>query len=138
MVFRTAIFWLATVTCLAGASTAPPTSGGEATAVRPSAAGDPFTLVEAAVAGDSLVTTVRYGGGFREHGFRLESAGVATKSLPRQQPLRILHDADGDMGRALIENRRAFDLTPFRDPTQLRVILRIEGWEGLIEYRYAD
>ena len=88
--------------------------------------------------GDSLVTTVRYGGGFREHGFRLESAGIATKSLPRQQPLRIFHDADGDMGRALIEDRRAFDLTPFRDPSQPRVMLGIEGWEGLIEYSYAD
>jgi len=138
MAFRSAIFWLATVTCMACASTAPPAAGGNATEVKPSAAGDPFTLVEAAVEGDSLVTTVRYGGGFRDHVFRLESAGAATKSLPRQQSLRIFHGADGDMGRALIEDRRAFDLTPFRDPSQPRVMLRIAGWEGLIEYSYAD
>ena len=138
MAFRYAIFWRATVTCMACASTAPPAAVGDATGVKPSTAGDPFTLVEVAVEGDSLVTTVRYGGGFREHGFRLESAGVATKSLPRQQPLRIFHDADGDMGRALIEDRRAFDLTPFRDPSQPRVMLGIESWGGLIEYNYAD
>lgn len=138
MAFRSAIFWLATVTCMACASTAPPAAVGDATEVKPNAAGDPFTLVEVAVEGDSLVTTVRYGGGFRAHDFRLEPAGAATKSLPRQQPLRIVHDADGDMGRALIEDRRAFDLTPFRDPSQPRVMLGIEGWEGLIEYSYAD
>ena len=138
MAFRTAIFWLATIICMACASTVPSATGQEATATQPRGGGDPFTLVDVTVEGDSLVTTVRYGGGFRTHGFRLESTGAATKSLPRQQPLHILHDAYGDMGRALIEERRAFGLVPFRDPNQPRVMLRIEGWVGLIEYSYAD
>lgn len=97
----------------------------------------PFEIVAAAVEGDSLRTTLRYGGGFRTHTFALEATGAATKSLPRQQPLRLVHDADGDMGRALISEDRSFDLRPFRDPSQSRIVLRLEGWEGRLEYTYT-
>lgn len=99
--------------------------------------GDPFTLLEVEVVGDSLITLVRHGGGFRDHTYTLVSGGAATKSLPRQQPIRLLHDADGDMGRALIEQRRAFDLRPFRDPSQPAIRLRLEGWDEWLEYRYG-
>ena len=98
----------------------------------------PFTITAVRVESDSLVTELRYGGGFRTHEFTLVSAGAATKSLPRQQPLRITHDAQGDMGRALITTREAFDLTPFRDPTQPLVRLAVQGWSGQIDYAYSD
>ena len=97
----------------------------------------PFDIVQAVVKGDSLRTTLRYGGGFRTHTFALEATGAATKSLPRQQPLRLVHDADGDMGRALISEDRSFDLRPFRDPSQSMIVLRLEGWQGRLEYTYA-
>ena len=97
----------------------------------------PFTIVDARVDGDSLRTTLQFGGGFRQHTFTLESAGSATKSLPRQQPLRLLHDADGDLGRALLTEERAFDLRPYRDPSQDRIQLWLEGWETKLDYPYA-
>ncbi|MAC17231.1 MAG: hypothetical protein CMC97_02900 [Flavobacteriales bacterium] len=97
----------------------------------------PFDIVEAVVRGDSLWTTLRYGGGFRTHTFALEATGAATKSLPRQQPLRLVHDADGDMGRALISEDRSFDLRPFRDPGRGMIVLRLEGWHGRLEYTYT-
>ena len=98
----------------------------------------PFTIVAVRVEQDSLFTELRYGGGFQTHEFALVSAGAATKSLPRQQPLRITHDAQGDMGRALITTREAFDLTPFRDPTQPLIRLALQGWPEQIDYTYSD
>ena len=62
----------------------------------------PFSVQTASVDGDSLRVTVQYGGGFRDHTFRLVSGGAATKSLPRQQPLTVEHQGNGDPGRALI------------------------------------
>lgn len=98
----------------------------------------PFTVVSLEVVADSLIAELRYGGGFKDHDFTLASGGAATKSLPRQQPLRILHDADGDMGRALITSREAFDLRPFQDPSQPAIRLSVEGWGTLVDYRYRD
>ena len=98
----------------------------------------PFTIAAVRVEADSLVAELRYGGGFRTHEFTLVSAGAATKSLPRQQPLRITHDAQGDMGRALITTRHAFDLTPFRDQPNSLVRLAVQGWPERIDYAYSD
>ena len=97
----------------------------------------PFTVLEASMDGDSLRTVLQFGGGFREHAFSLEAVGAATKSLPRQQSIRILHDADGDMGKALLTERHAFDLRLFRDPSQSSLILRLEGWNEGLKYNYT-
>ena len=106
------------------------------TALEVQGSGDPCTLIDARVQGDSLLVAVRYGGGFKAHDFQLVSAGVATKSLPRQQPIRLVHNAHGDLGRALFSETRGFDLTPFRDPSQPAVMLLLEGWSVPLEYRY--
>lgn len=98
----------------------------------------PFSVENAAVDGDSLRVMVQYGGGFREHDFRLVSAGTATKSLPRQQPLKLEHEGHGDPGRALFSEEQSFDLTPFRDPSQPRIVLLLAGWDGRLEYVYPQ
>ena len=98
----------------------------------------PFSIAEAAVDGDSLRVTVQYGGGFRDHTFRLVADGAATKSLPRQQRLRIEHEGQGDPGRALITRDEAFDLTPHRDPTHSRIVLLLGGWDAPLEYVYPQ
>lgn len=104
----------------------------------PTPSSAPFTVMSLEVEADSLIATLRYGGGFKDHDFMLTSGGAATKSLPRQQPLRILHDAHGDMGRALITSREAFDLRPFQDPSQPAIRLSVEGWSTMVDYRYRD
>jgi hypothetical protein len=98
----------------------------------------PFSVQTALVDGDSLRVTVQYGGGFRDHAFRLVSSGAATKSLPRQQPLTLEHQGNGDPGRALITQDKAFDLRPFRDPSQGRIVLLLGGWNAPLEYVYSQ
>jgi len=98
----------------------------------------PFSVQTALVDGDSLRVTVQYGGGFRDHAFRLVSGGAATKSLPRQQPITLEHQGNGDPGRALITQDKAFDLRPFRDPSQGRIVLLLGGWNAPLEYVYPQ
>ena len=98
----------------------------------------PFSVQTASVDGDSLRVTVQYGGGFRDHTFRLVSGGAATKSLPRQQPLTVEHQGNSDPGRALITQDKAFDLRPFRDPSQGRIVLLLGGWDAPLEYVYPQ
>jgi hypothetical protein len=99
---------------------------------------DPFTLLDARVEGDSLLVRLQFGGGFREHRFGLFSVGPATKSLPRQQSLLMMHDSKGDMGRALITEDRAFDLKPYRDPLHHVVMIRLDGWPDGLDYTYSN
>lgn len=98
----------------------------------------PFSVQTALVDGDSLRVTVQYGGGFRDHAFQLVSGGAATKSLPRQQPITLEHQGNGDPGRALITQDKAFDLRPFRDPSQGRIVLLLGGWNAPLEYVYPQ
>ena len=98
----------------------------------------PFSVQTASVDGDTLRVKVQYGGGFRDHQFRLVSGGAATKSLPRQQRLRIEHEGQGDPGRALITLDEAFDLTPHRDPARGRIVLLLGGWDTPLEYVYPQ
>ena len=66
----------------------------------------PFTITAVRVESDSLVAELRYGGGFRTPmNSPLISAGAATKSLPRQQPLRITHDAQWRHGKGTDHHR---------------------------------
>ena len=97
-----------------------------------------FSVDSAVVVKDTLKVVVPYGGGFREHGFRLVADGMATKSLPRKQPIRLEHEGYEDTGRALIIEERAFVLTPYRDPTHGRIVLLLDGWEAPLEYVYPQ
>ncbi|MBK13038.1 MAG: hypothetical protein CL849_05845 [Crocinitomicaceae bacterium] len=98
----------------------------------------PFSVQAASIENDTLNVTVQYGGGFREHAFRLVADEAATKSLPRQLPIRIEHESNGDMGRALIAEERAFDLRHLRDPSQGRIVLHLTGWDSPLEYVYLQ
>jgi hypothetical protein len=41
------------------------------------------------------------------------------------------------MGRALIQEQRSFDLTPFRDPSQPKIRLTLDGWPDFLDYTYT-
>ena len=101
------------------------------------AVSDPFDLLAARVEGDSLVLRVQYSGGSQAHEFELHSAAAPTKSLPRQVLLVVHHNAHGDRSRAMVTEERTFDLTPYRDPMNNVVHLRIQGVDDVLVYRYA-
>ena len=100
------------------------------------AVSDPFELLDARVEGDALVVRVEYSGG-GQHDFALVSSGAPTKSIPRQVLLEIRHDSQGDLAKAMIIEERTFDLTPYSDPKNNEVHLRIQGVDDVIVYRYA-
>tara|TARA_X000000950_G_scaffold285395_1_gene391235 strand:+ start:2108 stop:2410 length:303 start_codon:yes stop_codon:yes gene_type:complete len=96
----------------------------------------PFELLDARVEGDALVVRVQYSGG-GQHDFALVSTGAPTKSLPRQVLLELRHDSQGDLAKAMITEERSFDLTPYRDPRNNVIHLRIQGVDDVLVYSYA-
>ena len=97
---------------------------------------DPFTFGGARVEGDLLVVEVSYGGGCEQHDFTLLDTGIATRSIPPQHFLRLVHDAHGDACEAYITSELRFDISPFKGLYSGldRVAIRLEGMEELTLY----
>jgi len=76
--------------------------------------GDPFTANSAWVNADTLFLDVEYSGGCAPHDFESWWNGAYMLSLPVQMNLEVVHDANGDLCRALIFEELALDLTELR------------------------
>lgn len=97
----------------------------------------PFDLLDAKIVGDSLIVNVQYGGGCAEdHTFSLESNGPMMKSLPPKLPLRVVHRTAGDPCRALIVDRNALDLKPWRGTPRGVTVILLKNWKENLPYEY--
>ena len=101
------------------------------------AKGDPFTIMETSVLGDSLYVTVQDSGGCKEHSFKMIPHGNVMKSLPPKLPLFLEHTANQDNCRALKTEKLAFDLKPLRNPQTKKVKVFVnDQQEKAVEYEY--
>jgi hypothetical protein len=99
---------------------------------------DPFDVGSVRIVGDVLMIEVRYGGGCAEHSFTLLDTGIATKSIPPQHRLRLVHDGRGDTCEAYLSRELFFDISPLRKlySSLDRVVILIEGIEGSTLYTF--
>jgi|GEM_PF-749140 len=99
---------------------------------------DPYTLGGARVEGDLLVVEVSYGGGCEKHDFTLLDTGIATRSIPPQHLLRLVHDAHGDACEAYLTKELRFDISPFKGLYSGldRVAIQLEGMEEVTLYNF--
>jgi hypothetical protein len=104
---------------------------------------DSLSIESAAVIGDTLRLTLRFGGGCRPHRIGLLLGNVFMESYPVQVHARLAHDAAGDMCKALLTRTRDFDLTPLRRRYRASygagaavVILNLAGYRGSVRYAF--
>jgi hypothetical protein len=70
---------------------------------------DPFKVLSAQITDqDSLIVEVEYGGGCKEHIFRLVSNGMMKKSMPPQCTIYLEHENNEDMCRALLRQKVSY------------------------------
>lgn len=75
--------------------------------------------------GDCLELKVSYGGGCQEHGFDLMWGGYHAESMPPQVTLKLIHRANGDNCRAMLNEKLSYDLRPLRYNGVGQVIINI-------------
>jgi hypothetical protein len=95
---------------------------------------DPITITGVAIERDSIRIAVTYGGGCREHRLGLIVSTAWMESWPVQAAALVVHDARGDLCRAIVSDTVRADLTPLRDAYRRsyqsrsgRIALRIAG-----------
>jgi hypothetical protein len=96
----------------------------------------PFTFIEVAIEGDTLIATVQYSGGCGIHKFEIEKVGFLMKSLPPKQPIKINHLSGPDPCRALIREELKFNVSDFRGTPDGTTVLILENWTQHIIYSY--
>ena len=98
----------------------------------------PLQIIDANVLGDTLAIQISYTGGCRTHEFQLLDTGIATKSIPPQHLLRLVHILSDDPCEALVTKMLFYDLLPLKNKYDNlgSVALRIEGFGGMPLYSW--
>jgi hypothetical protein len=98
---------------------------------------DPFEIVSKSISHDSLFITVQYGGGCKDHGFKMITNLMWLKSKPPQLNLYLEHENNEDGCRALVNRTLGFDLRSIRNPStdKIRLIIN-DNRESMLEYIY--
>lgn len=99
---------------------------------------DPFEIDEVRVEGNTLFLSVHYGGGCREHQFKMIGSPVVMKTLPAKRAIQLVHDNADDACKSIVNEVLEVDLKTLAvDQTPgSTVMLLLKGWEGEISFTF--
>ena len=151
-----AVSWFLLLSCSAGTATEPVDA---ATVIGPNGRGsayitnaisehrlprDLLTVTSARIEGDTVVVSVRHGGGCAQHTYQLAVSHRWMESYPVQVAARVSHDARGDPCDALLGTTLRFSLgtvaNAYRRAYATRhdtIVIRLEGWDNAAGLRYS-
>jgi hypothetical protein len=82
---------------------------------------DDFKINNISINANQLTLNVSYGGGCKEHSFKLYATHGIYFSDPPQADVYLSHNANGDFCEAYITKNIKFDLSPMFPPIYLRI-----------------
>jgi hypothetical protein len=92
---------------------------------------DQFNTLSAEITNeDSLVIEVEYGGGCKEHVFKLITNGMLKKSMPPQCTLYLEHESNEDMCRALLRQKLSFYLGHLAKNGET-IVVQLNGFDAM-------
>jgi hypothetical protein len=85
-----------------------------------------------------LSINARYGGGCKEHEFRLFWNGMWAESMPPQSGLVLVHNANDDHCRSIKSSETSFDLSKLKydGVNEVTLNIRAEGAEEAVHVSY--
>lgn len=87
---------------------------------------DAFQLVKMEQKDNQLLIEVRYGGGCRDHEFKLVHIGAYKESMPPQLDVALRHNANDDRCRALVTETLSIPLDQLRYPGSDQLVLNFQ------------
>ena len=103
-----------------------------------SAPSDPVTIKSVRMEGNKLILTVQYSGGCENHSFQCIGSPVIAKSLPPIRSIQLVHTANGDACKKLIEQTLEIDISAlaYKQEAESKIFLNLEGWAERIVYTF--
>lgn len=99
---------------------------------------DPVTIKSVRMEGNKLILTVQYSGGCENHSFQCIGSPVIAKSLPPIRSIQLVHTANGDACKKLIEQTLEIDISAlaYKQEAESKIFLNLEGWADRIVYTF--
>lgn len=96
----------------------------------------PITIEKAEIVGNELLLEVSYGGGCQEHEFKLIGSEMISKSLPPIRTIKLIHNGNNDLCKALIMQTLKYDISAFayKQEKGSEIILRLDGVKEPLRY----
>ena len=95
-----------------------------------------YTIESASITGDCLTVELQSGGcDGSEWEIRFFASDAVNESLPPQQSATIVLDNDEPCD-AIVNREFTIELTPLQIPNESSLIIRLSGWDGILEYEF--
>ena len=103
-----------------------------------SAPSDPVTIKSVRMEGNKLFLAIEYSGGCENHSFQCIGSPVIAKSLPPIRAIQLVHTANGDACKKLIEQTLEIDISAlaYKQEAESKIFLNLEGWAERIVYTF--
>jgi len=99
---------------------------------------DPLTIKSASIDGNIITIDVEFSGGCEEHWVDLVGSFAVMKSLPPKRSIKLMHTANGDACRKVINETLVFDISALassQTPGSV-ITLILDGFKGELTYTY--
>jgi hypothetical protein len=99
---------------------------------------DPVTIKSVRMEGNKLFLAIQYSGGCEIHSFQCIGSPVIAKSLPPIRSVQLVHTANGDACKKLIEQTLEIDISAlaYKQEAESKIFLNLEGWAERIIYTF--
>ncbi len=96
----------------------------------------PVNMESVVIEGDSLIISVNFSGGCKDHSFYLTHTGAYMESMPPILDIFLEHEDNGDACRGLMTKRLGFDLSQLRYSNAGTLTLRLAHYREPLTYVY--
>jgi hypothetical protein len=93
-------------------------------------------MVDYRIEDDCLVLDLTYTGGCEEHDIKLAARGWQ-KTDPPTVEAKIVHD-NTDPCDAILSETLSFDLSELQYADHSRLVIKLKGYDGIIEHNFTD
>ena len=94
-------------------------------------------ILNANIVDSTLTLNVKYNGGCEDHTFKLNGSKVIQKSMPPIRGIMLIHNANKDQCRELIEQELKFNISDFKYPKS-DIYLKLKGYKEKILFKSID
>lgn len=97
---------------------------------------DQFRVVSAISNGDILDLVVSYGGGCKDHEWKMFASDKYAKSYPPKLNLYLKHESNNDLCKALLRDSLRFDLSQIQYKGSDVLHLQMNNFDEFVVYKY--